>query len=162
MLIRPYMSSEGPAIVCALWLLHSNRLNMLRSGAAEAALTAGRNTDSCKAAFKASSPPIQQCLPTASQLQEVTLGPADSNVSDATQGPSWLQRWAALLMPNESNDQSQASMQQFMTNITVAMQQAQREVSIPFAEFGALPLCLWFKSVLLLILHGLPACIHFM
>lgn len=68
---------------------------------------------------------------TASQSTEVVLGPADSNVSDATQGPNWLQRWAALLMPSESSDPSQASMQQFMTNITVAMQQAQREVYPP-------------------------------
>ena len=62
------------------------------------------------------------------QSEGASVGPSDSNLSDITQGPTWLQRWAALLMPQDSEDQSQASMQQWMTNITVAMQQAQREV----------------------------------
>lgn len=101
----------------------------------EAALPAGMSTDLGRAALKASSPPRQASMFTASQSTEVVLGPADSNVSDATQGPNWLQRWAALLMPSESSDPSQASMQQFMTNITVAMQQAQREgMQLPQAQ----------------------------
>lgn len=94
-------------------------------------MPAAMNVHACKAALKAPSPPIQHSLPSASQLQEATLSPADSNLSDMTRGPEWLQRWAALLMPSDSNDPSQASMQQFMTNITVAMQQAQREVLSP-------------------------------
>lgn len=67
-----------------------------------------------------------------SEPQQLTehqsLGAADSGLSDATQAPNWLQRWAALFMPGESDEQSQASMQQWMSSITAAMHQAQQEV----------------------------------
>lgn len=71
---------------------------------------------------------VERQSPDAEQEIEGPVAPADSNISDVTQQPQWLlQRWAAMILP-QSNGQSQASMQQFMSNITAAMQQAQREV----------------------------------
>ncbi len=129
MLCDTFCRSQAGAIVCALWLPNFTAASILTFAAGEAVHQAYRNSSALEAALNASTLPNKEALPSASQLQEET--PADSNLSDATQGPNWLQRWAALLMPSDSNDQSQASLQQFMTNITVAMQQAQREVMRP-------------------------------
>lgn len=55
--------------------------------------------------------------------------PTDSNLSGLTQAPTLIQRWAALMMqPEAENRTSGPSLQQLLSTITVAMQQAQREV----------------------------------